>query len=373
MATSYVYRQHLYGLIMAGGGGTRLWPLSREATPKQFLKMFGTETLVEITAKRFSSFLPWDKIYVSTSSIQYKKNITKLLPRLPKDNVIVEPTRKDSGPAYSLGAMKIFSRDPDAVIVNEASDHFIDPLSEFKKTVYSAANIAYKENVMIAIGIAPTYPHTGMGHMKIGKKYTVSEHKNVYKLDKFVEKPKLEIAKRYTASGKYLWNAALWVWRADSLISAIEKHAPDIYAPLFKIGKAIGTRDEQKVITKEFMKMPKIAIDYAIAEKANNFLMLVGEFHWTDIGDWNEVWKNLPKDETGSVVIGDPDKKAEIISIDTSDTLIHRNGRTIAVIDVDNIVIVDTEDALLVCSKSKAQSVKQIVEKLKEKNRKDLL
>jgi mannose-1-phosphate guanylyltransferase len=372
-ATSYTYRKHIYGLIMAGGGGTRLWPLSRDESPKQFLRMFGGQTLIEITANRLHRFLPWEKIFVSTATPEYAKKIRVLLPHIPKSNVIVEPVRRDSGPAHGLGAIHIYKSDPEAVIINAASDHLISPEKNYERTMYAACNVAFSSKALVAVGIKPLYPHIGMGHLKIGKKRSVVEGRTIYIRERHVEKPALALAKKYTASGKYYWNANHYVWRADVFLDSIKKYAPDIHSGLMKIADVIGTKLEKKVLVKEFDKMPKISVDYAVSEKESNFLMMIADYNWSDIGDWNEVWKNLPKDESGSVVIGEDHTDSELISIDTSDALIHKSGRTIAVIDVDNIVIVDTKDALLVCSKSKAQSVKQIVEYLKEKKRKDLL
>lgn len=367
------YKNHMYALIMAGGGGTRLWPLSREETPKQFLKLFGETSLIEITAKRISHMLPWEKIFVSTATLEYAKTIRKLLPQIPKENIIVEPVRRDNAAAHGLGAIHIMRKDPQAVIINAASDHFIKPEQNYRKTMLAACEAAYSGDWLVAVGIVPEYPHTGMGHLKIGDKWAVVGHRNVYKLDRFVEKPALPLAKRFTSSGKYYWNANHYVWRADTYLRALQTHATDIYNGLMTIRDSIGTKFAQEVLEREYAKVTKISVDYAVSEKAKNFLMLIADYNFNDIGDWNEVWKNLPKDESGSVVIGSGSKDGNLINIDTSDALIHINGRTVAVIDVDNIVVVDTKDALLICSKSKAQKVKQIVETLKQEGKTDLL
>jgi mannose-1-phosphate guanylyltransferase len=366
------YEKHLYALIMAGGGGTRLWPLSREHSPKQFLKLFGKDSLIEITAKRIRHILPWDRIFVSTATDEYAKEIRRLLPDIPKENIIVEPVRRDSAPAHGLGAIHILAKDPEAVIINAASDHFIHPEKNYKRTMLAACEAAYNGDWLVAIGITPTYPHTGMGHLKIGKKWAIVGHRQVYELDKFVEKPALPLAKRFTSSGNYYWNANHYVWRADSYVNALKKHATEIYTGLMEIAQFIGRKHYDDVLKREYKKMPKISVDYAVSEKAKNFLMLIADYSFTDIGDWNEVWKNLSKDESGNVVI-DSHHGSEIINIDTSDTLIHNNGRLVAVIDVDNIIIVDTKDALLICSKSKSQKVKQIVEQLKKEGKDSLL
>ncbi len=367
------YKDHMYALIMAGGGGTRLWPISREKTPKQFLPIVGKQSLFEITAHRISKLLPWEKIYVSTATDAYVKDILALCPDIPRENIIVEPVRRDSGPAHTLGALYIFKKDPQAVIINAASDHLVNPEKNYRGTMDTAAKVAYNGDYLVTVGIKPEYPHTGMGHMKRGHKLEMVDGRTVYKLDKFVEKPELSLAKRFTKSGKYFWNANMYVWRADIFLKAVKEFAPDIYKVLNRIAKDLGTTQIKTTLAEEYPKMPKISVDYAVSEKANNVVMLTADFGWTDIGDWNELWKNLPKDEAGNVIFETLEGGGQLINIDTSDALIHTNGRMVAVIDVDNIVVVDTKDALLICSKSKAQKVKQIVETLKGEGKNDLL
>lgn len=371
--TNQEYRNHLYALIIAGGGGTRLWPVSRNKTPKQFLKLFNRLTLTQITANRFNRILPWEKIYVVTVSEEYKKEIKKELPQMLSKNIIVEPARRETGPAHGLGAMYIYKQDPQAVIITEAADRLAKPVPAYLKTLLAAARIAYDKRVMIAMGVEPRYPHTGYGHIKKGKLVEKVKGVKFFKLSKFVEKPVLKLAKKYTASGKYLWNAGEFVWRADVILNSLSKNAPDVAKPLAIIGDSIGKANEEAVVKKQYENMPKIAIDYAVAEKDKNFLVVEGDFFWTDIGDWKEVWENLNKDEQGNVIIDGHESGGEVKSIDTTDTLIHTDGRLIAVIGVDNVVVVDTKEALLVVSKSRAQNVKQIVEELKKQNREELL
>jgi mannose-1-phosphate guanylyltransferase len=371
------YKDHLYALILAGGGGTRLWPRSRNKTPKQFLKLFKNTTLTQITAKRFTKILPWNKIYCVTVSDEYKKEILREVPHFLSENILVEPARRDTGPAHGLGAAYLYNLDPEAVIITEAADRLVKPVSRYLSVLKAAAKTAYDNHLMVTVGVEPRYPHVGYGHIKKGKKWgTVGRDIKFYKLDKFVEKPPLNLAKRYTSSGNYFWNAGQFVWRADDLLAALQKHAPKIEKHLKNImdtWKTKTKKDDKKVIDREYKSMSKISIDYAVAEKAKNFLVVAADFFWTDIGDWKEVWENLSKDELGNVIIDGDEKGGSVYNIDTSDALIHTNGRPIAVIDVDNVVVVDTKDALLVCSKSKAQNVKKIVNKLKQEGRKELL
>jgi mannose-1-phosphate guanylyltransferase len=367
------YKDHLYAVILAGGGGTRLWPRSRNKTPKQFLKLFNNKTLTQITARRFNKILPWEKIFCVTVSEEYKDEIKREIPDFISNNIIVEPARRETGPAHGLGAAIIHNLDPDAVIITEAADRLVEPVSRYLNILKTSAKEAYTTKKLIALGVKPRYAHTGLGHIKRGKKWKKIGDIKFFELAKFIEKPPLNLAKRYTNSGNYYWNAGEFVWRADSLLDSLKNHAPEVFKRIENISKSLGTNKESSVIKNEYEKMPKIAIDYAVAEKETNFLVVEGDFFWTDIGDWREVWNNLNKDDVGNVIIDGNEPGGKIYNIDTSDALIHTNGRPIVVIDVDNIIIIDTKDALLVCSKSKAQNVKKIVQILKEENRNELL
>lgn len=361
------YKNHLYALILAGGGGTRLWPKSRNKSPKQFLPLFlENQTLTQLTFLRFQKIMPIERIFCVTVSEDYKEEILKEVPDFKPDNIIVEPERRETGPAHALGAYIIKGKDKDAVIITEAADRLVSPVHRYMQVLMASAEMAYTKKVLIALGVPPRYPHTGLGHIKRGERLPDVGDVAFFKLEKFVEKPPIELAVEYTKSKDYYWNAGEFVWRADTLLSEIEKYAPEISAQL----KRLEDGEEIKDVYKD---MPSVAIDYAVAEKSDNFNVVHGDFNWTDIGDWKEVWENSKKDDSGNVVLQGNADGGDIINIDTSDALIYKNGRMIAVIDVDNVVIVDTDDALLICSKSKAQNVKKVVEKLKEAGRTELL
>ncbi|QQG41140.1 MAG: mannose-1-phosphate guanylyltransferase [Candidatus Woesebacteria bacterium] len=361
------YKDHLYALILAGGGGTRLWPRSRNKTPKQFLPLFlENQTLTELTFLRFQKLVPIDRIFCVTVSEDYKKEILREIPEFKKENIVVEPARRETGPAHALGAYIISKLDKDAVIITEAADRLVSPVHRYLQVLTASAKIAYEKRVLVALGVPPRYPHTGLGHIKRGERLDDVGDVAFFKLEKFVEKPPLELAKEYTESKEYYWNAGEFVWRADVLLEEIANYAPEITKHLVRIGKGEKIEDVYK-------DMPAIAIDYAVAEKSKNFYVVHGDFNWTDIGDWKEVWENSKKDDFGNVIIDGSAKGGEIINIDTSDALVHKDGRLIAIVDVDNIIVVDTPDALLICSKSKAQNVKKVVEKLKAENRTELL
>lgn len=372
MKSDKEYKDHLYALVLAGGGGTRLWPHSRNATPKQFLKFFQEKTFTQNTLRRMNKALPWERIYVITSSEAYRDEIAREVPHFKSENILVEPMRRDTAAAYALGALYISKKDSKAVIINEAADHIEAP-SDYFEIVDVAAQAAFKGDWLVAVGVKPNEPHTGYGYIKRGRKFEVIGKKTVYKLDKFTEKPKLNLATRFLHSGKYYWNAAHYVWSASSLLRAVEKHAPQISKPLGEISKAIGTPKEKEVLKKGYKKMPKVSVDYAISEKANNFLLVTTDERWTDIGDWEEVWEHSPKDNNGNVILRGGNSKTRVISVETTDSLALTSGRLIALVGLKDTVVVDTKDALLVVSKDHAQKVKQVVQKLKEEKMESLL
>ncbi len=362
----------MYALIIVGGGGTRLWPVSRSKSPKQFLKLFNNQTLTQITSYRFNKILPWEKIFAITTNDEYKKEIMAEVPEFLPKNIIVEPMKRNTAPAYSLGAIHIMKKDPEAVILNETADHLVDPQREYFKNLEAAAEAVYKKDLLLAVGVKPTYPNVGYGYIKIGDKLDEIGGKFVFKLDNFTEKPELKTAEEYISSGKYFWNSGQYVWSAKSFLSSLSRYAPEIAKGMETIAEAIGSKNEDEVKKSVYEKLPDISVDYAVSEKAKNFIAIIADFRWTDIGDWKEVWENLSKDTSGNVIVKG-EGGGEVLNIDTSDAIIHTNGRTIAIIDVDNIAVIDTPDVLLICAKSRAQSVKKIVEKLKENKRTELL
>jgi mannose-1-phosphate guanylyltransferase len=355
-------QKHLFVLILAGGGGTRLWPQSREDSPKQFAKLFGGKSLFEITLSRALEITPAKQIIVSTAA-KYVPLVRKLARQLPAENIIGEPMRRDTALAMGVASTLAVTRDPKAVIVNMASDHLISPESVFVSQVKAAAKLALLENYMVTIGIKPTFPHTGLGHIKAKKPF--NGYQGILQGEKFVEKPPLPLAKRYTASGDYYWNTNLFVFKAQLLLDLLEKHSPKVFALLPKLQSSWGTNEEKSVLQMVFQMTPAIAIDYAVAEKLKKFICIPAKFHWTDVGDWKEIYKNLPHDESGNVIEG-PSGRGQYIGINSKNNLLFLDKKIIATVGLEDMLIVDTPDALLVCPKEYAQGVKQIVQALKE-------
>ncbi|MBI3289907.1 mannose-1-phosphate guanylyltransferase [Candidatus Microgenomates bacterium] len=366
------YKDHLWVAILAGGGGTRLWPLSREKNPKQFIKLFENKTLLQTTAQRLSKLVPWGRMFVVTTSHLYGREVEKELPRLPVENILVEPTKRGTAVAHGLAAIYISRLDPDAVILNESADHEVSPVKDYLKCFNDAAKVAYEKKSLVAIGIAPAYPHTGMGHIKIGKIDHRVDGRVVYKVEKFIEKPPLVLARRFTKSGDYLWNGNLYVWRADTILDSIKAHSHKIGNGLTRISDSIGSGEEREVLAHVYKSLPNISIDYAVSEKEKNFLAIKADFSWYDVGDWNVVWQLTKKDDKGNAIIH-LNGKGEWIPIKTQNTLVQTDKLLVATVGVKDLVIIETDDAILIADQSKAQLVKDLVNKLKEKDEKDLL
>ncbi|MBI2008533.1 mannose-1-phosphate guanylyltransferase [Candidatus Amesbacteria bacterium] len=347
-------QKHIYVLILAGGGGTRLWPYSREDSPKQFAQLFAGKSLYELTLARAKKLTSPSRIFISTS-VKYFDFVCRSSRGIPLENIIPEPIRRDTALAHGLGALYIYHRDPEAAVINLASDHLISPISTFIVQMKTAAKIAFDTNQYVAVGISPLFPHTGMGYIKFKKQVGL----------KFVEKPQLALAQKYTASRQYLWNANLYVYRAKLYLDLLKKHSPKTFAMFPKIATAIGTDREKQVISLAFQMAPSISIDYAVSEKLKSFVCLKAQFNWTDVGDWQEVWKNLPQDKLGNVISG-PHGQGQYIGIDSLNNLLFLDKQLVATAGVSDMVIVDTPDAILICPRNDSQAVKKIVQALKD-------
>lgn len=365
------YKDHLYALIFCGGGGTRLWPFSRDVRPKQFLKVKGDKTLISQTFERVNSLIPVERIFVVTVP-DYTDEVAEMVKEVPKGQVLVEPARRNTAMAAGLGAAAIFKKDPLAIIANIWSDHLIQNNSEYKKAIYAGASAASDGLNLVTTGIKPRYPHTGLGYVKKGKLIEEVDGVDIYKVEKFTEKPKLPEAKRMFSSGGYLWHQGTFIWRVDAFFAAVKKHAPDTYR---RLGEIIDHMDEpngKDKIIKAYLSAPDLSIDVALAEKADNFLISEASFDWYDLGDFSVLWQIEDKDKMGNVCL--TDKGGQWLGLETSESIIISEGkRLVATYGVNDMVIVATDDAVLVIPKKEAQKVKQIVEKLKEENKKNFL
>lgn len=354
-------QEHLYVLILAGGGGTRLWPLSRENSPKQFLKLFDNKSLFELTLERAKKLASPNHIFISTSA-KYVSLIRKEAKEIPAENIIAEPMRRDTALAMGLGAAYIYNQDHQAVIINCPSDHLIKPEGIYISEIKKAAAIAYERQKYIVVGKKPQYAHPGLGHIKIrGEKRPDGSFLG----EKFIEKPTLDKAKEYTQSKNYFWNVGQYIWPAKLLLDLLKEYAPKTYSQLPKVLASLGTGNEREALQHSFQMAPTISIDYAVSEKLKNFVLFPVSFSWSDIGDWSEIKDHLPHDQLGNVIYGNKNN-AQYIGVNSKNNLLVLDKQLVACVGIENLLIIDTPESILICNINDDQAVKQVVKTLKE-------
>jgi len=365
------YKDHLYALIFCGGGGTRLWPFSREARPKQFLKIKGEKTLVRQTFERLASFIPIERIYVIPVP-DYRDEVAEMLKEVPKSQVIVEPARRNTAMAAGLGAVAISKKDPVAIIANIWSDHLITGQEEYQKAILAGAQVAWQGDNLVTTGIKPTFPHTGLGYVKKAGVIDIADGVEVYKVEKFTEKPKLPEAKKMVSSGSYLWHQGTLIWRVDNFMRALSVHSPDTHERLEEISKYLGDPSGKDKIAKAYLHAPDLSIDIALAQKATNFFVVEAKYEWHDVGDFKILWSVGQKDKDGNSVV--TSEEGQWLGIDTFESMVISEGkRMVATLGLTDMIVVATDDAVLVAPKSQAQKVKKIVEKLKADKKTEFL
>ena len=362
---------HTYAVILAGGGGTRLWPKSRTKTPKQFLKLAGEKTMIQIAADRVARIVDWKKIIVVTNQL-YSEDVKKQLPKVPAENILAEPEKKDTALAMLVGALFAKSKDPDAIIINAASDHTLTDENEFVRVMLAAIKVAEEQDNLITVGITPKYPTSAFGYIKINEKIEdLGENLPLMKVDSFTEKPNKETAKKFIKTKKYFWNANMYVWSAKTLKKSFAAHHKALYEKTKDLD-SLNNDDFHQALYEVYKNADAISIDYAISEKADNLLLIPGDFGWSDVGDWKVVYDLGNKDSDNNVIVGDDDV-VSTVSINSKGNLIHTNGRLVALIGLEDMVVVDTDEILMVCPKEQSQEVKKVVEKIKKENRKEYL
>lgn len=343
---------------MAGGIGSRFWPMSRTNYPKQFLDILNTgKTLIQATYERFAAFIPAENIYVVTSN-EYINIVKKQLPQLPLQNILGEPSRKNTAPCIAYISYKLNQLDPQASLIIATSDHLIlDPLG-FNKVCFEALGFVSEHNALVTLGIQPTYPHTGYGYIQY-EQQAVSD--NVYKVKTFTEKPELPIAKTFLASGDFLWNAGIFVWQVKNIITAFEKYLPEMY-DVFEAEKAyFNNVEEGRALQRIYPLCTNISIDFGIMEKADNVYVIPSSFGWSDLGSWNSAWENLEKDYMGNASGG-----GHVIVFDTHRCMIQTPQNKLVVLQgMEDFIVVDTNDVLLICKREKEQDIKEYVAEVK--------
>jgi mannose-1-phosphate guanylyltransferase len=364
-------KDHLYVVILCGGGGTRLWPLSRKDAPKQFIELLGEETLFQKTLKRAQQLVDNKHIYVMTNK-QYESEVRGSAPSVPQENIIAEPEKKNTALAMGVIAGIIYAHDKDAVIINLASDHLITNLEVFNQTVLAAAEVASAGENLVSVGVEPSFAHSGLGYIHRGALSHNEGSFPVYNVVSFAEKPDEKTAQMYLSTGEYYWNANLYTWSAKKILEEFMIHAKGMHEAIKAIIDAVGTDQFNSVFVKQYSAAPEAQIDTAISEKTEHLVVIPGDFGWTDIGSWNVVHDEVEKDEEGNALIA-REAGGDWFRIDTKNTLVSTSKKQIVTIGLENVVIVDTEDAILVAHKDHAQDVKKVVEHLKNTGKENLL
>ena len=356
----------LYAVIMAGGSGTRLWPRSRKKKPKQLLDIVSSKTMIQETVDRLEGLVDADHVFVVVGAA-HSQEIDRQLALVPSENILIEPQGRNTAPCIGLAAIHIRARDKDAVMVVLPSDHLIKNANRFRKILKAAAAAAQKGKSLVTIGIEPTFPETGYGYVQIGKKIESARGEDVYKVVAFKEKPTSAVAKKFLKSGKYMWNSGMFVWKADTVLGQIKVHLPALYKGLMKIEASLGKENESGVLEKVYDSIEGESIDFGVMEKAKEVMLLKGDFGWNDIGSWAAMEQLWPKDADGNFL------DADVVSIESTGNIIHSTKKLVAVIGLKDIVIIETEDALLVCAKDRAPDVRRAVDKLKERGLEEYL
>ncbi len=351
-----------YGVIMAGGGGTRFWPLSRQSTPKQLLNLSGKDLMVNEAIDRLSKTADKNDIFIVTNKTQVAKMLEATNGRIQKNHILSEPSARNTAACIGYAALEIIKKYGDGIMVITPSDAYIKNESEFTRILGIAVKAAEEKDALVTVGITPTFAATGYGYIKFQK-----TGETVLKVLEFKEKPDEATAKKYVESGEYAWNSGMFIWKASTILKNFERYLPDIYADLQKIGDAMNTADELKVIDEVYPKITSISIDYGIMEKADNVYVVPGEFGWNDVGSFDMLGVLHDADENGNIKIGDQ------INVDTKNCITYSSGRLVATIGLENVVVIETSDAILVCDKNKVQDVKKVVEQLKAAGRTELL
>lgn len=347
----------LYALIMAGGTGSRLWPRSRTQHPKQFLDITGDLTMLQQSQQRLLPLIPIERTLVATNR-QYVEIVTRQLPEMPPDNILGEPTGRGTAAAIGLAAVHLRKRNPDALMAVLTADHLIKKTDTFRQVLQAAADVA-SEDWLVTLGITPNYPETGYGYIERGEFLGMVGDFEGYRVERFVEKPDLARAESYVSSGNYAWNSGMFIWKVRRILEEMERHMPDLYEGLLKIEADINTVRAEETLLKLFPTLPNQTIDYGIMEKASQVAVLSVDIGWHDVGSWSAVYDVLPRDKSNNVVVG------RHVTPDSVNSLIYSPKRLVATLGLDDVVIVDTDDVLLVCPRSRAQDVKKIVDILK--------
>lgn len=359
---------HLFALLLAGGKGTRFWPLSREDHPKQLLKLFSERTLVEETYDRIRPLVPNERVFVATS-LGLAPRLMSLFPDIPRENFIIEPIARNTAPCIAVAANVIHQRDPEAIVAVLPSDHFVSDVGGFQD-ILACAEIHASRGKIVTLGITPTNPETGYGYIRFGEFEEDLEHPEAKhrsrSIQAFVEKPDHATAVSYLKAGRYLWNSGLFIFRTDVMLEKVRKHMPllsDGIEALAKLGNAGPESDE---VLKVWSDMPSISVDYGVMEKAEGLVVIPASFGWSDVGTWRALTA-FPTDEHENFVFG------RVLAVDSQQNVLYSSSGLLATLGIQNMVVVVTRGAVLVCPSDRTQDVKLLVEELKNRDQTEYL
>ncbi|PXV87259.1 mannose-1-phosphate guanylyltransferase [Lachnotalea glycerini] len=344
-----------YGVIMAGGSGTRFWPLSRKTTPKQLLNLSGNGLMINETIDRMNGFIKKENIFIVTNKDQSDKMKALVEDGIRMDHILSEPAVRNTSACIGYAAMEIIKKYGDGVMCIFPSDHYIKEEESFSRVLKEAVKVAEESDRLVTIGITPTFPSTGYGYIKFDE----TQAGIIRNVERFVEKPNHETAVKYLKSGDFLWNSGMFVWKASTIIENFKRFLPRVYNDIIKIGDAMNTIMEVDTINEVYPNIPSISIDYGIMERSDEVVVLEGNFGWNDVGSWDMLGALYDTDENGNII------KGEQINLETSNCISYSDNRLIATIGINNTIIVETDDVVLVCAKDKAQDVKKIVDIIK--------
>ena len=347
-----------YVAIIAGGIGSRFWPKSRVGYPKQFLDILNTgKTLIQYTYERFKQFVPEENIFIVTSN-EYQQIVKEQLTGIKDENIVCEPSRKNTAPCIAYISLKIKKENPEATLIVAPADHLILDGSTFEKMCNKAIDFVDKNNALVTLGITPTYANTGYGYIQHEAEPTED---NLYKVRTFTEKPNLELAKAFLESGDFLWNAGIFIWRVETIIKSFEQHTPELYEIFAPEIDKLNTDGEKEAIERIYPLCSSISIDYAVMEKADNVYVIPSSFGWSDLGTWASAYDNLEKDYLGNAIAGD-----KVLVIDCTQSMISAPHDKLLVLQgLNDFIVVDTKDVLLICKKDKEQEIKEYVAEVK--------
>ena len=349
---------HSHLVIMAGGIGSRFWPMSTPERPKQFVDVLGTgRTFIQMTVDRFKGILPAENVWVVTSQA-YEDIVAEQLPEVPRGNILLEPCRRNTAPCIAYAAWRIKSIDPKATIVVSPSDHLVLDVPEFQRVITSAMDFASTSDAIVTLGMKPTRPETGYGYIQTDMSCPSARNKEIYRVDAFREKPDLATAEKYIRKPNMLWNAGIFIWNVSTVVNALRVYAPEINEVFEDLLPLYGTDKEQEAINENFPKCESISVDYAILEKSEEIYCFPASFGWSDLGTWGSLRENVSRDNNGNAVIGN-----NVQTFETRDCVIHcSEERRVVVQGLEGYIVAEKDNTLLICKLSEEQRIKQFSE-----------